>query len=121
MNKCNKCYHNKVCLDSANYKNAEKCSQFKDKSLIVELPCKINDKVYLLKIDGLTKKAKPVHEIKELQVSKYIIDSRDCVIVGNTLSDRRTHHHIPLSCSEGWLFFNREEAEQALKERDSNA
>lgn len=37
MNKCNKCYHNKVCLDSANYKKAENCSQFKDKSLIVEL------------------------------------------------------------------------------------
>ena len=28
MSKCNNCYHNKVCIDSANYKNAENCRQY---------------------------------------------------------------------------------------------
>ena len=28
MSKCNNCYHNKVCIDGANYKNAENCRQY---------------------------------------------------------------------------------------------
>ena len=39
MSKCNYCYHNKVCIDGANFKSADNCRQYKDKSLIVELPC----------------------------------------------------------------------------------
>lgn len=37
MAKCEKCYHNKVCINGANYKNAESCIHFKDKELIAEL------------------------------------------------------------------------------------
>ena len=37
MSKCERCYHNKVCIDGANYKNVETCNHFKDKELIAEL------------------------------------------------------------------------------------
>lgn len=38
MTKCENCYHKKVCIDSANYKSAENCRQYKDKNLIAEFP-----------------------------------------------------------------------------------
>ena len=28
MSKCNNCYHNKVCIDGANYKTAESCKHY---------------------------------------------------------------------------------------------
>ena len=28
MNKCNNCFHRKVCIDSSNFKNAENCRQY---------------------------------------------------------------------------------------------
>ena len=55
MTKCENCYHAKICK---NYPNTglppkmrderlgEGCEHFKDKSLIVELPCKANDTLY---------------------------------------------------------------------------
>lgn len=49
---CEDCIHYQVCQDYDNrvtldiYNMAEKCKYFKDKSLIVELPCKVGDKVY---------------------------------------------------------------------------
>ena len=37
MSKCERCYHNKVCINGANYKNVETCKHFKDKDQIAEL------------------------------------------------------------------------------------
>ena len=28
MNKCNNCFHRKICIDSANFNNAENCRQY---------------------------------------------------------------------------------------------
>ena len=28
MSKCNSCYHNKICIDGANYKTAENCRHY---------------------------------------------------------------------------------------------
>lgn len=48
---CKDCYHCSVCCgydeEKANreYPSAEKCRDFKDKSRIVELPCKIGDEL----------------------------------------------------------------------------
>ena len=44
MNKCGNCIHNKVC--DHNIYGFENCGAFKDKSLFVELPCKVGDTVY---------------------------------------------------------------------------
>lgn len=112
MNKCNKCYHNKVCLDSANYKNAEKCSQFKDKSLIVELPCRVWDTVYYIKTlqDGNFTRVVSGEKVKQIAINSYGIFL--VVDYCHTLDCRDFNKTI---------FLTREEAEQALKERDSNA
>lgn len=48
MNKCEKCYHKKVCINGANYKNAGECNHYKDENLIVELPCKVGEKLYVV-------------------------------------------------------------------------
>lgn len=68
MPKCENCYHYEMCQsleDSNKIKkiNATSCSFYRDKSLIVELPCKIGDTVYIhyvllneikqMKIDGI--------------------------------------------------------------------
>ena len=53
---CKDCYHCSVCCghdeEKANREHppAEKCRDFKDKSRIVEMPCKVGDSVY--KIDS---------------------------------------------------------------------
>jgi hypothetical protein len=44
MENCEKCYHRRLCC----IVNFDKCEYFKDKSLFVELPCKIDDTVYML-------------------------------------------------------------------------
>lgn len=64
MPKCENCYHYEACRDFTNFNfTVENCNTFKDKSLIVELPCKIGDTVYIhyvlpneikqMKIDGI--------------------------------------------------------------------
>lgn len=42
MPKCERCYHNMVCIGVVEWENeyVEKCMHFKDKDQIAELPCK---------------------------------------------------------------------------------
>ena len=53
---CEKCIHKKVCIDGANYKNADKCEKFADEELILRLPCKLGDMAYKLERRGVTNK-----------------------------------------------------------------
>ena len=55
MTKCENCYHAEICKKYPNTglppkmrdeRLGEGCEHFKDKSLIVELPCKANDTLY---------------------------------------------------------------------------
>lgn len=49
MAKCENCYHAGVCLHRINYEDYDcECANYKDKSLIVELPCRVWDVVYIL-------------------------------------------------------------------------
>ena len=47
MSKCNNCYHNKVCIDGANYKTAENCKHYVSTADVQEVvrcrDCKFND------------------------------------------------------------------------------
>ncbi len=45
-NKCEKCIHYSVCEFKRSIDDTL-CDHFKDKSLFVELPCKVGDKVYI--------------------------------------------------------------------------
>lgn len=110
MNKCNKCYHNKVCLDSANYKKAEKCSQFKDKSLIVELPCKAGDVVYEIW----------KNDVVELYITSIELFG-DCCDIKYHCEEWDDCDWFRKNDIGKTIFLTREEAEQALKECESNA
>lgn len=45
MAKCENCYHHDICIFHG-ASGCERCMQYKDKSLIVELPCMIGNVVY---------------------------------------------------------------------------
>lgn len=46
MKSCENCYHKKVCIDSANYKNSKLCKQYISDNRIVELPCRLGGSLY---------------------------------------------------------------------------
>jgi hypothetical protein len=107
MANCEKCYHNKVCINGANHKNAESCINFKDKDLIAELPCKVGSTVFIL-IDELKKFGGPY--IKEEKVVEISTTGRiwtyGCCYDDDDIGKM--------------LFFTREEAKAVLKERENS-
>lgn len=46
---CKDCVYYDVCCDEYELAHAENCNNFKDKSKILELPCKVGDVVYVIK------------------------------------------------------------------------
>ena len=100
MASCKECLYGDVCftvLDSM------QCQHFKDRSRFVELPCKVGDTVYRLKDDKVTKE----------QVVEFGISNRGVVLY------RTLGYELGYSDYFGnSLFFSKEEAEQALKEKE---
>lgn len=109
MAKCENCYHYEACLyflskENKVLNNTEGfvCEHYKDKSLIVELPCRVGDTVYILideseKFGGSYIKEEKVAEIStagRIWTNDCYYDSDD---VGKT------------------IFLSREEAERALE------
>jgi len=47
---CKDCYHYKACLDMSDTDWEHTCNHFKDKSRIVELPCKVGQTVYEIRV-----------------------------------------------------------------------
>ncbi len=50
---CKDCFHYEACNDFAfgggiEFSNADKCKHFKDKSLFIEMPCRVGNTVWLL-------------------------------------------------------------------------
>lgn len=43
VQKCENCYHNKICIDGVDYKAAQKCRNYKGEALIAELTLKERD------------------------------------------------------------------------------
>jgi len=111
MAKCERCYHNKVCINGANHKNAESCIHFKDKDQIVGLPCKMGDTVYFHKIlcDG-----KGTVVVEKDIVRRFNINKFDTFAI-------ISYSHA-LSCDDFGksVFLTREEAEAVLEERENN-
>ena len=119
MTKCEKCYHYEACLNSLSenkgLNNTEgfACEHYKDKSLIVELPCRVGDVVYVLYTCDLP------HEIEQVIINRINIRKESTQIVfsnnsaitvwGNEWSDYKKY-----------VFSSREEAERALEESEKN-
>lgn len=102
---CEKCIHKKVCIDGANYKNADKCEKFADEELILRLPCKLGDTAYKLERRGATKYRITDTTIVSIRISKsetVFIEASADVFFEENLNET--------------VFFKREDAEKALKE-----
>lgn len=133
MSTCKDCVHVKVCADYAKVNMSEKlakevipqvinsgviCNFFKDRSIFIELPCKVGQKVYRICPVPKGKGCRSCpweycdcHDIgyhKDMQNSVREVKSRDF----EWIVKRKPYF--------GRIYFStREEAEQALKERDS--
>ena len=111
---CKDCVHYEVCkdyvesaLDGLQYNdsqmNGDDCAFFKDRSRFVELPIKLGEKIFYFDTAGR------IYESTVTQMvygaTGFLIDS-DVMFNSNLIGNR--------------FFSTREEAEQALKERESN-
>lgn len=102
---CRDCIHFKACdemarangADGFNTMYAEKCEDFSGRSLWAQLPCKVGDAVYQFDNAG---------RIYESVVTKIIYDTPIISFDKNAIGVS--------------VFLSREEAERALKERESN-
>lgn len=122
MLKCENCFYHKICKKFAVIVGAPEemieavlkkdqavpCKDYKDKSLIAELPCRVGDTVYIL-ISESTKFGGPY--IKEEKVTEISTAGRiwtDSCYYDSDDSDRT-------------IFLTRDEAERVLKEQKKNA
>ena len=120
---CKDCVHYEVCkdyvesaLDGLQYNdsqmNGDDCEFFKDRSRFVELPCKVGDTVFV------------VEEIAEER--KIIKDHVETIGIGYYADGVNIYQFDGIK-TDGYfedfgknVFLTREEAEQALKERENN-
>ena len=119
MAKCENCYHYEACLNSLSenkvLNNTEffACEHYKDKSLIVELPCRVGDVVYVLYTCDLPHEIEQViiNSINIRKESTQIVFSNNSAITvwGNEWSDYKKY-----------VFSSREEAERALEKHEKN-
>lgn len=123
MKNCKDCIHEKVCVIKAlpdAFENTrwdkEPCDHFKDKSLVLDLPCDIDAEIFMLKDRYKCKKI-----IKTDIVKAHI----DCFTVGAAkrviadVCDEEGDFYIALGAEDFYL--NYDATEQALKERASDA
>ena len=107
MAKCENCYHYEACLNSlSGYKvlnNTEGfvCEHYKDKSLIVELPCRVGDDLYWISDEN------------EVKCQKNAIVG--IVVKDNGFEVLDTDGNID-KIGTRYAYFTREEAERALEE-----
>ena len=112
MSKCDICICNPVC--DHNRFGWENCNSFKDKSLFVELPCKVGDDIYILDYYDL--------EIESFFIQSISIRCLKNNYVGFTIhyENERGYSHFGDDCSSydigKYAFFTKEEAEAKLKE-----
>ncbi len=111
MSKCDNCICNPVC--DHNQFGFENCNNYKDKSLFVELPCKVGDKVYILGC----KTDKDKLEIFEDVVVEVIIRHFDEYQIRRIrVKDFGNSGYINLCYFGKTVFLTKEEAEAKLKE-----
>lgn len=117
---CKDCAHYEVCADyknniceTCNWRHEEFCMSngtcgfFKDKSLFIELPCKVGDTVYCIEF------------AEEIGIDKgkvYAISYTDTEWFSVRYESGLRYDHPQKAIGKS-VFLTREEAEQALKER----
>lgn len=105
--------------------NAEHCKHFKDRNKFVELPCKVGDKLFIIDDDGYGEYECSEFSIGVLQELRIFAK---CGISGyQNIQECSEHYCGQPCCSTSFVsqdfgktvFLTREEAEQALKEREN--
>lgn len=113
MAKCDNCYHYEACLNSLSenkgLNNTEVfvCEHYKDKSLIVELPCRVGDTVYVC--------YESPKGIFETTIARFEIYGKFTTVVFSNGS-QFTVWKNDWSAYKSAVFLSREEAERALEE-----
>ena len=107
MAKCENCYHAGVCLHRINYEDYDcECANYKDKSLIVELPCRVGDVVYVC--------YESPKGISETTIARFEIYGKFTTVVFSNGS-QFTIWNNDWSVYKSAVFLSREEAERALE------
>ena len=120
MAKCKNCYHYHTCDLQYRLEDYQECKYYKDKSLIIELPCKeilakIGDSMYFITDE--------TDEIIETMVSVIEIDCDGQEWIETVADvDDEICSYIYFRFSElgKTLFLTHDEAERVLKERENN-
>lgn len=89
---------------------SDDCEHFKDRSRFVELPCKVGDKVYV--IEDIAGEAKIIQDVVETIGIGYYADGINIYQFDGIKTDGYFEDFGKT------VFLTREEAEQALKERE---
>ena len=116
MSKCENCVHDQVCEMIGTGTLMGTCSEYKDKSLFVELPCKVGDKVY--RIWSVGKHGKSIAEFVVTNVSQ--IMENIWVIryqkQAKSLYSTPTRYQCNLTDIGKTVFLTKAEAERKLRE-----
>ena len=125
MATCKDCVHVDVCEDLTRYKLSPKraeellsllrekgktCEHFKDRSRFVELPYKLGDSIYEPKR----------HQITEYQIARVVFYDFGLRMELRLMKGLLFRVEIKQEDIGKVVFLTREEAEQALKERENN-
>lgn len=107
---CKDCVHYEVCVFHTKGNENEKCCHFKPKSRIVELPCEVGQTMYVLD------KADVRNPIKKREFDEVAISRTKSLVFAEAEFGMRFAYDF---CRFGkTVFLSREEAENALKERE---
>ncbi len=127
---CKDCFHYEACNDFAfgggiEFSNADKCKHFKDKSLFIEMPCKVGDTIYEA---IFLKRGVFSHWLASKVVGFHLGDfptlrgqkRKQCIVVWHSFPNCISH--IPLDSFGNTVFLKHEleKAEQTLKEGAGN-
>ncbi|MBO5934060.1 MAG: hypothetical protein J6Q94_01090 [Clostridia bacterium] len=114
------CYHTATDTGRFAYQNfsyedrndvEESCDDFKDKSLVLDLPCKVGDTVYFHHIIGINKDSSPIKKVRAGIIHKIQVEMDNQIWIGVSFG-------IWYCCRPYTdFYFNREAAEQALQKR----
>lgn len=117
---CKDCIHFKACHEMARANNvaefntlcAEKCEDFSDRSAWVKLPCKVGTTVFFVReqTDG--------KELDIGKISSFGIDGDNVTWIFVRYESDLFYWWHPITDLNNTVFLSREEAEQALKERE---
>lgn len=128
MRNCENCYHYHMCDLQNRLEEEQDCKHYKDKSLIVELPCKVGDTVYCIGSECLADRDSK--KCDKLKSENPFLSCDDCPLLkSQTLFERTVTKHFlfllvektnPNFIFNKTVFLTREEAENALRESEKN-